>query len=61
MQTIQNNALRIIFKKDRLFDIGRLHEIAGIESVKDRSIKLNKNKIYYKSHIKTKSFNKRAF
>ena len=45
MQTIQNNALRIIFKKDKVFDIGRLHELAGLETLKERSIEQNKKYI----------------
>ena len=41
VQTIQNSALRIIFKKNREQNTKELHELANIEKINVRMKKLN--------------------
>jgi hypothetical protein len=40
LQVIQNSALRIIFKKDRIFPLGKLYEMSGLETLQVRHNKI---------------------
>ena len=43
LQAIQNNALRIIYEKDRLFSVALLHQMAELDTLKQRAEAMKNN------------------